>query len=282
PLNLNNMMSLAAKGSPLDNYMYSLKVQMNNNALPDIMRKEAKNLLDKLQNPVDDLPSVSNWLNFTTGPLSPTSPQALALHQWAFLLLSIRFSQLGKSVDRFLKKSVDLMEDRFDSQLEEIKGALNKDGKKLISSLLDETLDQIARYQNPAKENLPLLYQYIPLPPTYDGGREGGFNARPVVEEDGKKSWHLSFVFDLKELGPIEIKAEAKLPELKLSVVASTFAGLQRVQECLPDLKSKLQDLGITTRSSTARMGKVHIRESEQQARNLAKKNDGSSLSVDI
>lgn len=282
PLNLNNMMSLAAKGSPLDNYMYSLKVQMNNNALPDIMRKEAKNLLDKLQNPVDDLPSVSNWLNFTTGPLSPTSPQALALHQWAFLLLSIRFSQLGKSVDRFLKKSVDLMEDRFDSQLEEIKGALNKDGKKLISSLLDETLDQITRYQNPAKENLPLLYQYIPLPPTYDGGREGGFNARPVVEEDGKKSWHLSFVFDLKELGPIEIKAEAKLPELKLSVVASTFAGLQRVQECLPDLKSKLQDLGITTRSSTARMGKVHIRESEQQARNLAKKNDGSSLSVDI
>ncbi|MGN1280719.1 MAG: hypothetical protein ACI4UM_02290 [Succinivibrio sp.] len=282
PLNLNNMMTLASKGSPLDNLMYSLKVQMNNPALPDTIRKEAKNFLEKLQNPIDDLPAVSNWLNFTTGPLSPTSPQALALHQWAFMLLSIRFSQLGKSVDKFLKKSADLMEDRFDSDLEKLKGALNKDGKKLISSLLDETLDQISRYQNPAKENLPLLYQYIPLPPAYDGGREGGFNARPVVEEDGKKAWHLNFVFDLKELGPIEIKAEAKLPELKLSVVASTFAGLQKVQECLPDLKAKLQDLGITTRSSTARMGKVHIRERERLSSESAKKNDGSSLSVDI
>lgn len=278
-----NLMTLMSKGSPLDSLMYSLKVQANNTALPDALREEAKNYLDKLENPIDDLPSVANWLNFTSGPMSPTSPQALALHQWAFMLLSIRFAQLGKSVDKFLKKDVDLMEDRFDETLEEMKASIDAKGKNNIPSLLDETLDQIVRYQNPSKENLPLLFQYIPLPPTYDGGREGGFNARPVIEEDGKKAWHLNFVFDLENLGPIEIKAEAKLPELKLSVVASTFNGLQKVQEALPTLKEKLQDLGITTRNATARMGKVHIREkNDRPVVEVRTKKDGSTFSVDI
>lgn len=278
-----NLMTLMSKGSPLDSLMYSLKVQANNTALPDALREDAKNYLDKLENPIDDLPSVANWLNFTSGPMSPTSPQALALHQWAFMLLSIRFAQLGKSVDKFLKKAVDLMEDRFDETLDEMKASIDAKGKNNIPSLLDETLDQIVRYQNPNKENLPLLFQYIPLPPTYDGGREGGFNARPVIEEDGKKSWHLNFVFDLENLGPIEIKAEAKLPELKLSVVASTFNGLQKVQEALPTLKEKLQDLGITTRNATARMGKVHIREkNDRPVLEERTKKDGSTFSVDI
>lgn len=278
-----NLMTLMSKGSHLDSLMYSLKVQANNTALPDALREEAKNYLDKLENPIDDLPSVANWLNFTSGPMSPTSPQALALHQWAFMLLSIRFAQLGKSVDKFLKKDVDLMEDRFDETLDEMKASIDAKGKNNIPSLLDETLDQIVRYQNPNKENLPLLFQYIPLPPTYDGGREGGFNARPVIEEDGKKSWHLNFVFDLENLGPIEIKAEAKLPELKISVVASTFNGLQKVQEALPTLKEKLQDLGITTRNATARMGKVHIREkNDRPVVEVRTKKDGSTFSVDI
>lgn len=281
--NVPNLMTLMSKGSPLDSLMYSLKVQANNTALPDALREEAKNYLDKLENPIDDLPSVANWLNFTSGPMSPTSPQALALHQWAFMLLSIRFAQLGKSVDKFLKKDVDLMEDRFDETLDEMKASIDAKGKNNIPSLLDETLDQIVRYQNPNKENLPLLFQYIPLPPTYDGGREGGFNARPVIEEDGKKSWHLNFVFDLENLGPIEIKAEAKLPELKISVVASTFNGLQKVQEALPTLKEKLQDLGITTRNATARMGKVHIREkNDRPVVEVRTKKDGSTFSVDI
>ena len=278
-----NLMTLMSKGSPLDSLMYSLKVQVNNTALPDALREEAKNYLDKLENPIDDLPSVANWLNFTSGPMSPTSPQALALHQWAFMLLSIRFAQLGKSVDKFLKKDVDLMEDSFDETLDEMKASIDAKGKNNIPSLLDETLDQIVRYQNPSKENLPLLFQYIPLPPTYDGGREGGFNVRPVIEEDGKKAWHLNFVFDLENLGPIEIKAEAKLPELKISVVASTFNGLQKVQEALPTLKEKLQDLGITTRNATARMGKVHIREkNDRPVVEVRTKKDGSTFSVDI
>lgn len=129
-----NLMTLMSKGSPLDSLMYSLKVQANNTALPDALREDAKNYLDKLENPIDDLPSVANWLNFTSGPMSPTSPQALALHQWAFMLLSIRFAQLGKSVDKFLKKTVDLMEDRFDETLDEMKASIDAKGKNNIPS----------------------------------------------------------------------------------------------------------------------------------------------------
>ena len=280
-INQNQLLSLSAKGSPLDSYMAALKQQIGNTNLPDTLRNEAQKFLDKLQEPVKDLPSVTNWLTFTQVPMSPTTPQALALHQWAFLLLSIRFSQLGKSIDKLLKKGASNEGKEYDKEAEEISKALNKDDAETIKKLSSDTLEQITRLQNPTKENLPLLYQYIPLPPTYDGGKEGGFNAQPVVEEDGKKSWHLTFAFDLENLGPIEIRAVAKIPELKLSVVTTTFEALQKVQEALPHLKAELQKIGITTRSASARLGQVHLNSVKQQE-SPVKRNDGSNLSLDI
>ncbi|MBE6422472.1 flagellar hook-length control protein FliK [Succinivibrio dextrinosolvens] len=273
-----------AKDSPLDAYTYALKAQINNQALPQVVRDQAKEFLKKLESPINDLPSVTNWLSFTSSPLSTSSSMSLALHQWAFLLLSIRFSQLGKSVDKFLRKDVDLMEDRFDDELKKISKELGSGSRGTISSLIDDTFEQISRMQKPLKENLPALFQYIPLPPAYDGGKEGAFNARPVVEEDGKKSWHLTFVFDLKGIGPIEIKAVAKLPELKLSVIASSVEGLQKVQEALPMLKEQLQEAGITTRSAMARLGNVHIQDTvaSPDVENHERNSDGATLSVNI
>ena len=274
----------SGRESPLDAYTQALKAQINNPALPQVVRDQAKEFLKKFENPINDLPSVTNWLNFTSSPLSTNSSMSLALHQWAFLLLSIRFSQLGKSVDKFLKKDVDLMEDKFDAELKKISKELGSGSRGTISSLIDETFDQISRMQKPLKENLPALFQYIPLPPSYDGGKEGAFNARPVVEEDGKKSWHLTFVFDLKGIGPLEIKAVAKLPELKLSVIASSVEGLQKVQEALPVLKEQLQQAGITTRSAMARLGNVHIQNTmaSPDVGPHERNSDGATLSVDI
>ncbi len=272
------------KESPLDAFTYALKTQINNQALPQVVRDQAKEFLKQLENPINDLPSVSNWLSFTSSPLSTSSSMSLALHQWAFLLLSIRFSQLGKSVDKFLKKDVDLMEDKFDAELKKISKELGSGSRGTISSLIDDTFDQISRMQKPLKENLPALFQYIPLPPSYDGGKEGAFNARPVVEEDGKKSWHLTFVFDLQGIGPVEIKAVAKLPELKLSVIASSVEGLQKIQEALPVLKEQLQQAGITTRSAMARLGNVHIQDTvaSPDVGPHERNSDGATLSVDI
>ncbi|SFS88050.1 hypothetical protein SAMN02910357_02370 [Succinivibrio dextrinosolvens] len=270
--------------SPLDAFTHALKAQINNPALPQVVRNQAKDFLKQLENPINDLPSVTSWLSFTSSPLSTSSSMSLALHQWAFLLLSIRFSQLGKSVDKFLKKDVDLMEDKFDAELKKISKELGSGSRGTISSLIDDTFEQISRMQKPLKENLPALYQYIPLPPSYDGGKEGAFNARPVVEEDGKKSWHLTFVFDLQGIGPIEIKAVAKLPELKLSVIASSVEGLQKVQEALPVLKEQLQQAGITTRSAMARLGNVHIQDTvaSPDVGPHERNSDGATLSVDI
>lgn len=274
----------SGRESPLDAYTHALKAQINNQALPQVVRDQAKELLKKFENPINDLPSVTNWLSFTSSPLSTNSSMSLALHQWAFLLLSIRFSQLGKSVDKFLKKDVDLMEDKFDAELKKISKELGSGSRGTISSLIDETFEQISRMQKPLKENLPALFQYIPLPPSYDGGKEGAFNARPVVEEDGKKSWHLTFVFDLQGIGPVEIKAVAKLPELKLSVIASSVEGLQKVQEALPVLKEQLQQAGITTRSAMARLGNVHIQNTvaSPDVGPHERNSDGATLSVDI
>ncbi|GEM_PF-838952 len=274
----------SGRESPLDAYTHALKAQINNQALPQVVRDQAKELLKKFENPINDLPSVTNWLSFTSSPLSTNSSMSLALHQWAFLLLSIRFSQLGKSVDKFLKKDVDLMEDKFDAELKKLSKELGSGSRGTISSLIDETFEQISRMQKPLKENLPALFQYIPLPPSYDGGKEGAFNARPVVEEDGKKSWHLTFVFDLQGIGPVEIKAVAKLPELKLSVIASSVEGLQKVQEALPVLKEQLQQAGITTRSAMARLGNVHIQDTvaSPDVGPHERNSDGATLSVDI
>lgn len=259
------------KGSPLDYFTNALKIQLSNTALPQKLRDEAKNLLDKLSDPVNDLPSVSNWLNFTQGPMSPSSTQALALHQWAFMLLAIRFSQLGKSVDSFLKKTVDLDDDAADFDHELSKDAeklLKEESKHTVSSLIDKTFDQISRLQNPNRDNLPVMFQYVPLPPNYDGGKEGGFNAYPVVEEDGKRAWHLNFVFDLKDVGAVEIKAVAKLPEIKIAVIAENMQGLERVQSELPKLQKTLQDIGITTRSVSTRLGTIHMNNSQENSFN--------------
>ncbi|MGN0903194.1 MAG: hypothetical protein ACI4M9_07905, partial [Succinivibrio sp.] len=259
---LSSLIAMCPKGSPLDNFMFSLGQCISNPALPQRVRDEAKKLLERLKEPVDDLPSVSDWLNFVQGPMSPSSSLALGLHQWAFMLLSIRFAQLGKSVDKFLSKNFDAEDLSFDSEVEDILSKTDeKSSKRAFASLSEETLNQITRLQNPQKENLPLIFQYIPLAPEFDDGREGGFNLKKVIEEDGSKSWHLDFVFDIKEVGPVEIKAVAKLPEIKLTVIASTFEGLKKVQELMPILKKQLQDIGVTTTNTQARLGKVQIHE---------------------
>jgi len=278
-----NLMALATKDSPLNALTHALKVQMNNANLPSIVRDQARNFLKQLENPINDLPSVQNWLSFTSSPMSPSSSLALALHQWAFTLLSIRFAQLGKSVDKFLKKKISLYDEPFDEELNDIKKLLKDGSRGSISGLLNDTMDQIQRFQKPQKEELPALYQYVPLPPARDGGHEGAFNARPVIEEDGVRSWHLTFVFDLENLGPIEIKAVAKFPQVKLNVVTSTFEGLKKIQECMPYLRERLQHSGLTTTNATARLGTVHFRDDIVPPQtDGTRARDDENVSVDI
>lgn len=270
----------AASQNPLDALMTRLKTQaMNINSSPEV-KETAQKFIRALENPVADLTTVNQWLNFITGPMNPNSPQALALHQWAFLLLVIRFRQLGKSAQEFLEKSgkIDLKGLKFD----QLMSKMTPDEQKISKSLLDDTMSQIERLQKMQENNVQVLPRYVPLPPNYDGGREGGFTIEE--EKEGKERvWHLTFFFDIQTLGPIEIKASAKIPELQLSVVAETVEGLQKVQELMPQLIGKLQEFGITTRSSSSRLGVINPPTSQAaQAPERTRRDDGSTLSIDI
>ena len=272
------------KANPLDQMMYTLRLQSGNPNLPPEFKEEAQKLLNALNNPVDDLISVKNWLNFVTGPISPNSSQALAMHQWAFYILCLRYQQLGKDVHKFLKKS---MSSQDIASLMQSLPAIKKD--KVLEgpsiSMLEETFGQIERLQqqNSNNNNInPLLNRYIPLPPNYDGGREGGFTLKKEKDEDGENTWHLNFAFELKDLGPIEIKAVAKLPEIKLSFVTENLHAMQKVQELMPDLNYNLQCIGITARTSSMRLGRVSLKESTIAKNPQAPRNDGSTVSVDI
>ncbi|MBO5566222.1 MAG: flagellar hook-length control protein FliK [Succinivibrio sp.] len=266
---------VSARANPLDQMMYALRVQTQRPDVPNEIREQAEKLIKNLNNPVADLQTVSSWLNFVTGPISPSSPQALALHQWAFFILCLRYGQIGKDINKLLKNTEDGQE------VEKNLRALNKklgSKDKTVSSLVEETFNQIERFQQLSSRVAFGEGRYIPLPPNYEGGREGSMSARREKDEDGNDAWHLNFTFDLHDLGPIEIKAVAKLPEINISVVAESVKALQKVQENMPVLQKQLQDQGITTRTTSARLGKIAL--PEPQAEQSRKNHDGN-FSVD-
>jgi len=265
------------KGSPLDSLTAALSAMAGNRFLPPGVKSLAEKLKTQLEDPVADLPSVDSWLEFVTGPMSPTSPRATAMHQWAFFILCLRFKELGKSVDKFLRKNG--ISAKVDGALDDMLLS-HQDDDHVTEKLSDSTLNQLQRLQSLSDPVQGSLFsRYIPLPPAYDGGHEGSLMLRKE-EKDGKKVWHLEFSFDLKDLGAVGIKAVATLPEVRLSYVAQTLQGLQAMQQHLPELEQQLTDLGLEPKSSKPRLGRIELQE-RPQVQN-AGRNDGSTLSVDI
>ena len=253
--------------SAFDHLMGRLQGAAIDPELPPAMKEQAQKFLQALQDPVADLHTVSNWLNFVTGPLSPSSSQALALHQWAFMLLCIRFEQLGKNIERFLKKSGG------NNAVKELGGEVKRtqslfeaiDDKTVHKSndLLKETFNQVERLQQ-QMQNLPMgqvLPRNVPLPPFYQGGQEGSMTAQRQQEEDGGSSWHLNFNFDLENLGPLQIKVRLRFPEVQISFVAERLETLQKVQENMPILNARLREIGLNSKGSSARLGRISLPE---------------------
>ena len=268
-----------SQGSPLDVFASTLASLGASRFLPPEARKEARDLRAMLMDPVRDLASVDSWLEFVAAPMSPSSPRAIAMHQWAFFILCLRFRELGKSVDKFLKKlgidiSADLPIDDMLLSHQDDEGA----GEKLCRS----TLSQLQRLQQLAPQDAEGFFnRAIPLPPAYDGGKEGSLSLRREKRKDGRKLWHLQFAFDLEKLGPVEIRAVASFPEVRLSYVAQTLEGLQALQAKVPELEKQLGDLGLEPRSSSPRIGRVDAMERRGQAARAPKAPDGM-VDVDI
>ena len=263
----------ALRQNSLDQLFSRLNQAATNSQLPESMQQQARKLLAALENPVNDLHTVSSWLNFVTGPLSPSSSLALALHQWAFMLLCIRFEQIGRSVDKFLKKQGK--GNALGDNLAELEPAMRQakdiakglDGSKseltgghhTSAQLLDDTLGQIERLQQQTQLTPPnqVLPRYIPLPPFYHGGKEGSLSAQHHTDEDGGKSWHLNFHFDLEHMGALEVKVKLRFPEVQISFVAERLDTLQRVQSLMPELNQHLAQMGLQSKGSNARLGHI-------------------------
>ena len=278
-----------AQFSALDQLFARLQGASQDPALPPQMQEQAQKLLRALQNPVADLQSVSNWLNFITGPLSPSSSQALALHQWAFMLLCIRFEQIGKNVERFLKKSSSNSEIKeLDGSIKSNRGlfeSLNDDGLQKSQELLKDTFNQVERLQQqmqavPTGQVLPRV---IPLPPYYHGGKEGSMSAHREQDEDGGTSWNLNFNLDLENMGALQIKVRLRFPEVQMSFVAEKLETLQKVQENMPILNARLQEVGLTSKGSNARLGHVSLQDSRANSGSESKsdfKFEGASFNT--
>lgn len=254
------------KQSSLDNLMQRLQSSVADQNLPPQIREQANKLMKALENPVADLHSVSSWLNFVTGPMSPSSSQALAMHQWAFMLLCIRFEQIGKNVEKFLKKRMS-GEDLLDLEPSLTKahtdsGIFNDlvdEPQETAQELLDDALSQVSRMQQ-QMEMLPaghLLPRNIPLPPFYRGGKEGSLHAQQQTDEDGGKSWHLNFNLDLEKLGSIQVKVKLRFPDIQMSFVTGNLEALQAVQAHMPELNARLKDIGLISKGSSARLGRL-------------------------
>ncbi|MCK0535006.1 MULTISPECIES: flagellar hook-length control protein FliK [unclassified Anaerobiospirillum] len=248
----------------LENLTLKLQTAAADQSLPPKMQEQAQNLLKSLNNPVNDLQTVSNWLNFVTGPMSPSSSQAMALHQWAFMLLCIRFEQIGKNVDKFLKKTQGGAQkaaalepaikehQKMTQEMDETSASKSRD-------LLKETFGQVERMQQ-QMQSIPQdqsMLRHIPLPPNYQGGKEGSMSAQKRKDEDGGTSWHLNFNLDLENLGALQVKVKLRFPEIQMSFVAEKFETLQKVQAHMPELNARLKEVGLTSRGSNARLGPV-------------------------
>ena len=268
-----------------------LQMAAADEALPPKMQEQAQNLLKSLQNPVNDLKTVSSWLNFVTGPMSPSSSQALALHQWAFMLLCIRFEQIGKNVEKFLKKTQGGTDKiaKLDTAIKDsAKVAQELDDVTVSKShdLLKETFSQVERMQQ-QMQSIPQdqsVLRYIPLPPNYQGGKEGSFSAQKRKDEDGGTSWHLNFNLDLQDMGALQVKVKLRFPEIQMSFVAEKFETLQKVQQHMPELNAKLKEIGLTSTGSNARLGHINFNQDQapSPSNNGSKfKYEGNAFNVD-
>lgn len=276
-----SMMAAApqVKGSPLDTFFHALNVASGSKTLPPEVRAQAQKFMHALEDPVSDLTSVNNWLSFVAGPMSPDSPRAAAMHGWAFFILCLRFRQLGKSVDKFLKKNG--IETSLDRTLDDML-LPHQESADDIARLSSDTLEQISRLQQlRGDDQAQVLPRYIPLPPSYDGGREGGLSLSSEDDPKMGKVWHLNFSFDMQGLGAVEIRAVAALPDVRISYVAEKLEGLQAIQAHREELEIELGKLGLNPSSSTPRLGHVSMANADAKDETGAPADDGT-LSLKI
>lgn len=246
---------------------------INDGKITPEIRDMAKHIQEAMTNPLGDLQAVSEWLGLVSAPMSASGPRAQAMQQWALLLLTIRFKQLGKKIDKFKNT------DEFKKLLENVK--LGND-KNWPQNSLNQTLSHIEKLQNNNQDSAYPIPSYIPLPPTYEKGHEGALMIEHQKDEDNEIEWKLNFFFDLDKIGAMQVKTSLKVPNLKIQVVTESLVGLQKVKETIDTLTKRFGEYGLNVSNVSARLGTVYPPkklESSNTQTNVSN-NDGLSFRI--
>lgn len=266
--------NIELKSLSMDDMLRSLSQVINDGKVTPEIKKMAASIHQAMTNPLGDLQSVAEWLGFVNAPLSATGARAQAMQQWALMLLSIRFKQLGKNIDKFKQT------DKFKQILQN--ASLGND-KTWPQNSLNQTLQQIERLQNlnSVTSDFPLP-SYIPLPPSFEGGREGALMVEHQKNGDDAIEWRLNFFFELSELGPMQIRTSLKVPDLKINVVTEKLNAMQKVKETMDTLSERLSNYGFNVSPISARIGTVYppISKNESSSNSGNVNNDGLSLNI--
>ncbi len=240
------------KNISMESFIRSLSsVSADGQVTPEI-RQMAASIHDAMMNPLGDLRAVSEWLGFVRSPLNASGPRGRGMQQWALMLLSIRFRQLGKDIDKFVKSR---------AVRDIIRGALSGEQKDVSWShnALRETLIQVERMQQLTREqDAEGIPSYIPVPPSSDETREGGVMISHRDLPDGDREWNLNFFFDLPSLGPLQIRTGIRVPDIKISIVAERLEALERVRATSDVLYRRLEECGFKPAPIGARLGTVY------------------------
>ena len=240
------------KNISMESFIRSLSsVSADGQVTPEI-RQMAASIHDAMMNPLGDLRAVSEWLGFVRSPLNSSGPRGRGMQQWALMLLSIRFRQLGKDIDKFVKSR---------AVRDIIRGALSGEQKDASWShnALRETLIQVERMQQLSREqDAEGIPSYIPVPPSSDETREGGVMISHRDLPDGDREWNLNFFFDLPSLGPLQIRTGIRVPDIKISIVAERLEALEKVRATSDVLYRRLEECGFKPAPIGARLGTVY------------------------
>lgn len=232
---------------PMSRLISSLKAVMMQQDLPEEVKKYATGAYEALTEPLGDFDDLMDWLGFVGNPLTTAGSRGCHIQQWAILLLALRFKVLKKGISGSYTSADafrDIPADKTRSWLEE----------NLIL-----TLQQIERMQLLCSFTNELgLAPFVPLPPLFEEGREGGINVTRERDDDGNVSWKIIFFFELRNRGPVQFLTEFNDNSIKINIVAEKFETMQLVNSTSDDYRRSLEQHGLNVLMLNCRMGTVY------------------------
>lgn len=230
---------------PMDHIVNSLNELIESGNASEGIINIAKGMRKALTEPLKDSDDVLEWLGFVGNPLTTAGRRGRIIQQWTVMLLSLKFRLMGRDVSGFssAKPYGDL----------DVKGDC-----RWVDESIFLTLQQIERMQLLSGFTDELgLPAFLPLPPLYAHGREGGINVSHTEGENGRV-WKVNFFFELENLGAVQILTELNGEDVSISVVSEKFEALRRINDTSDSLKNGIERHGLRVVSINSRMGTVY------------------------